>query len=153
MTDAAQQLALAASDGARTEPQVDTIVLRCDRAGSQDVLDADGYLFVTPEYLASMAGMMKDFFDRTYYDVLDRVQGRPYATMVAAGSDGQGAARQVARIAQGWRLRPVAEPLVACTRAQSPEAIRAPKVLGRPELDRAADLGAALAAGLALGVW
>lgn len=153
MTGAARQLAEAAASGARAEPGVDTLVLRCDQAGSQDMLDAHGYLFVSPEYLGSMAGMMKDFFDRTYYDALDRVQGRPYATMVAAGSDGQGAARQIARIAQGWRLRPVAEPLIACTQAQTPEAIRADKVVGRPDLDRAAELGAALAAGLALGVW
>jgi hypothetical protein len=32
---------------------------------------------------------MKDFFDRSYYAVLDRINGRPYATMICAGSDGQ----------------------------------------------------------------
>ena len=31
---------------------------------------------------------------------------------IAAGSDGTNAARQVARICQGWRLTPVGEPLV-----------------------------------------
>ena len=44
---------------------------------------------------------MKDFFDRTYYPVLDQISGRPYATLICAGSDGHNAARQVERIATG----------------------------------------------------
>ena len=43
---------------------------------AEDLLQADGYIFVTPENLASMAGVMKDFFDRTYYAVLERITGR-----------------------------------------------------------------------------
>ena len=96
---------------------------------------------------------MKDFFDRCYYPVLDRLNGRPYALLVAAGSDGTGAARQAARIATGWRLRAVAEPLIVCTRAQTPEAILAPKVVGADDLRRCEELGAALGAGLALGIF
>ena len=46
---------------------------------------------------------MKDFFDRTYYAVLDGINGRPYAALICAGSDGQNAARQIERIATGWR--------------------------------------------------
>lgn len=152
-TDATRQLACAAAQAARGEPAVETVLLRCDLADAPVVRSADGYLFAAPENLASMAGMMKDFFDRTYYEALGRIEGRPYAALVAAGSDGQGAARQIARIAQGWRLRPVAEPLIVCTHAQTPEAIRAIKTVEPADLDRAAELGAALAAGIALGVW
>ena len=117
------------------------------------MLAADGYLFACPENLASMAGVMKDFFDRCYYPVLDRLNGRPYAAMICAGSDGEGAARQIARIATGWRLRAVADPLIICTHAQTPEAILAPKVIPRADLARCEDLGSALAAGLAMGVF
>jgi multimeric flavodoxin WrbA len=45
-----------------------------------------------PENLAAISGLMKDFFDRSYYGVLDRIQGRPYASLVCAGSDGHNAA-------------------------------------------------------------
>ena len=100
-----------------------------------------------------MAGVMKDFFDRTYYPVLGRLEGRPYAAMVCAGSDGQGAVRQIGRIATGWRLRAVAAPLVVITRAQTAEAILAPKVIGAADLLRCREMGAALAAGLAMGVF
>jgi hypothetical protein len=96
---------------------------------------------------------MKDFFYRSYYAVLDRINGRPYATMICAGSDGQNAARQIARIATGWRLRAIAEPLIVCTHAQTPEAILARKHIGAADLERCTELGAAIAAGLASGIF
>jgi multimeric flavodoxin WrbA len=117
------------------------------------VLAADGYLFATPENLAAMSGLMKDFFDRCYYAALDRINGRPYAAMICAGSDGQNALRQLERIATGWRLKSVAPGLIVCTHAQTPERILAPKVIDADALERCAEMGAGLAAGLALGVF
>ena len=123
-------------------------------AGELDkLLDADGYLFCAPENLAAIAGVMKDFFDRSYYPVLGRIEGRPYGQMVCAGSDGENAVRQTARIAQGWRLKPVQEAIIVCTHAQTPEAILAEKVIPEDDLARCRDLGAALAAGLSMGVF
>lgn len=150
-TGGTRQMAEAALAGARAEGEA--LLLHADAAGPEHLLAAGAYLFAAPENLASLAGVMKAFFDRTYYPVLDRLNGRPYAAMVCAGSDGQGAARQLARIATGWRLRPVAEPLIVCTRAQTPEAILAPKSIPESDLARCRELGAALAAGLALGVF
>jgi multimeric flavodoxin WrbA len=103
--------------------------------------------------LAAIAGMMKDFFDRTYYAALGRIEGRGYALMVCAGSDGSGAARQVARIATGWRLRAVAEPLIICTHAETPEAILATKVIPAGDIARCEELGATMAAGMAIGMF
>ena len=100
-----------------------------------------------------MSGVMKDFFDRTFYAVLDRIIGRPYATLICAGSDGGNAARQIARICTGWRLKAVSAPLIVCTHAQTPEKILAPKIIPQQDLDRCAEVGAALAAGLALGMF
>jgi multimeric flavodoxin WrbA len=97
--------------------------------------------------------MLKDFFDRTYYAVLERLNGRPYAVLICAGSDGQNAARQVERIATGWRLKPIAPPLIVCTHAQTAEEILRPKQIGPESLQACADLGAAMATGLALGVF
>lgn len=152
-TGGAEQMARAAADAARAEGGVDVQLVHAARAGAQDVLAADGYLFVTPENLATMAGLMKDFFDRVYYAVLERINGRPYAAMVCAGSDGTGAQRQIERIATGLRLRPVAPPLIVLTHAQTPAAILAPKTIPAAELARCAEVGAALAAGLAAGVF
>lgn len=153
MTGAAEQLARAAADGAASERDVTVRLLRASDARSADVLAADGYLFATPENLASMAGLMKDFFDRIYYDALDRVNGRAYAALIAAGTDGAGAARQIQRIATGLRLKEVAPPTIVRNGAQTPEQIRAVKVVPGPDLETARDLGMALAAGLASGIF
>jgi multimeric flavodoxin WrbA len=153
LTGGTQQMAEAARVGAATDEACTVRLLHAAEAGPQDVLAADGYLFATPENLAAISGQLKDFFDRCYYPVLDRVNGRPYASLVCAGSDGSNAARQMARIATGWRLKAVAEPLIVCTHAQTPEAILAPKHIGADDLERCRALGEALAAGLSLGVF
>jgi multimeric flavodoxin WrbA len=100
-----------------------------------------------------MSGLMKDFFDRNYYAALERLNGRPYGTLVCAGSDGTQAAAQIERIATGWRLRPVAPPLIVCTHAQSPEAILRPKQISAADLARCGELGATLGAGISLGIF
>ena len=146
-------MALAAERGAATEADVRVRRLSAAQAGPQDVLRGDGYLFITPENLAAMSGVMKDFFDRTYYAALDRIAGRPYATLICAGSDGENAARQIARIATGWRLRAIADPLIVCTHAQTPEAILAPKTIGADDVRRCEEIGAGFATGLALGIY
>ena len=153
LTGGTRQMAEAARAGAAGEAACAVRLLHAAQAGPHDVLAADGYVFATPENLAAMSGQLKDFFDRSYYAVLDQVNGRPYASLVCAGSDGSNAARQIARIATGWRLKPVAEPLIVCTHAQTPEAILAPKQIGNEDLERCRALGEALAAGLVLGVF
>ena len=153
MTGGTQQMAHAAARGAADESSVHTRLLRAAEAGPDDVLQSDGYIFATPENLASIAGLMKDFFDRCYYPVLERINGRPYVTLVCAGSDGHNAVRQLERIATGWRLNQVAAPLIVCTHAQTPEDILRAKRIGPLELEQCREIGAALATGLALGVF
>ena len=153
MTDGARQMAQAALEGAMGESNIAVAGMHAAEAAPEELLAADGYIFATPENLASMAGVMKDFFDRCYYPLLDQIQGRPYATMICAGSDGTGAARQIARIVTGWRLKHIAEPLIIITGAQTPEAIAAPKIIGAADLARCEELGAAFAAGLAAGIF
>jgi multimeric flavodoxin WrbA len=145
--------AAAGAQGGSPPAALEVRLLPASAAGPDDVLAADGYLFAMPENLASMAGLMKDFFDRCYYPVLERIGGRPYATLVCAGSDGSNAARQVERIATGWRLKPIAPPLIVRTHADTPAAILRPKQIDPVDLARCAELGATLGAGLALGVF
>ncbi len=135
------------------QKETPTVLKTAREAGPDDLLRADGYIFCAPENLAAIAGVMKDFFDRCYYPVLGRIEGRPYAQMICAGSDGENAARQTARIAQGWRLREVQPPLIVCTHAQTPEEILAEKTIPDDQLSLCQDLGATVAAGLSMGVF
>lgn len=150
-TGGSRQMAEAAFEAARGEAEV--VLKTAAEAGPDDLLAAKGYLFCAPENLAAIAGVMKDFYDRSYYPVLGRIEGRPYAQMVCAGSDGENCARQTARIAQGWRLKPVQEPVIVNLKAQTPEEILAEKTVPEDALARCRELGAALAAGIAMGVF
>ena len=150
-TSATRAMADAARGGASGEGEVRLVA--AEAAEPADLLAAQGYIFACPENLAAMSGAMKEFFDRCYYPVLGRIEGRAYATLIAAGSDGSGAQRQLDRIATGWRLRRVAEPLIVDTAAQSAEAILAPKIVSAADLERCRGLGQALGAGLAMGAF
>jgi multimeric flavodoxin WrbA len=152
-TGGTRQMAEAAAAGAATESGLTTRLQTAAQTTPDDVIGADGYIFATPENLAAIAGMMKDFFDRCYYPALGRINGRPYASLICAGSDGENAARQIARIATGWRVKAIAAPLIICTNAQTPEAILAAKTIPQADLQKCRDMGAALAAGLSLGIY
>jgi multimeric flavodoxin WrbA len=153
LTGGTLQMAQAAAVGASRESNVPVRLETAIAAGPDSLLEASGYLFACPENLAAMAGLMKDFFDRSYYPVLERLQGRPYATLICAGSDGTNAARQIERIATGWRLKAIAAPLIVCTHAQTPEEILRPKQISAADLARCDELGATIAAGLELGIY
>ena len=141
----AEAAAEAAGEGARLLP--------AHEACADDLLDASGYLFVCPENLGSMSGAMKEFFDRTYYPLLGRIEGRAYGTAIAAGSDGRGAQAQIDRIVTGWRLKRVAEPVIVNLGAQTPAAILAEKSLNIDQLSACRQLGGLLGEGLRLGVF
>jgi hypothetical protein len=152
-TGAAQAMAETAWAGASDEGAALVRLLPAVEVGPDDVLAAAGYLFVCPENLGGMTGEMKAFFDRCYYPVLGRIEGRGYATAVAAGTAGQGTEAQIDRIAAGWRLRRVAPSLIVRLGADTPEAIAAPKVVSSNDLQTCRDLGRSLAVGLQLGIF
>ena len=147
-TGGSEALARAAMEGAACAKLIAAAAVT-----PNDLQAAGGYLFVSPENLAALSGAMKEMFDRCYYPCLGRIEGRPYATIICAGSDGENAQRQLDRIATGWRLRRVADPVIVNTAAQTPEAILAPKTIPAARLAEARDLGAALAEGIAAGIF
>jgi multimeric flavodoxin WrbA len=136
----AYALAQAALRGAQGEADVCATMLPALQAGMDDLLAAQALLLVTPEKFGYMAGALKDFFDRTFYPAQGKVAGLPYA-LVVAGNDGSGAVTAVERIARGYPLKAMAEPWV---------------VKGAPtaaDITQAEQLGQALAAGLAAGIF
>ena len=135
------QMAEAVEKGARDEGGVEVIVKRCAEAGPEDLLAADGLILGTPENFGYMSGMMKDFLERVFYACEGKVNGRPWALFVAAGQDGSGAVQSVERIVTGLRLEKKSEAIIAL------------KELPPEKLKECEELGAAFAAGLALGVF
>jgi multimeric flavodoxin WrbA len=126
---------------ARATNAVDVVARRAADATLADLTSADGYLFGTPETFGSMCGMLKDFFERTYYPAHEQLRGRPFALFVCAGNDGSGAVASVQRIARGFGWREVQPALV----------VHSAGVESR--LAECEELGTAMALGLALGVF
>ena len=151
-TDAVRSLVTAMAQAA-SEYNVEVIVLPAVHATAADVERADALIFACPENLASMTGAMKEFFDLNYYPLLGKINGKSYACVIAAGSDGMGAMRQIERIATGLRLKKVVESVLVITHAQTPEAILANKMLSETQRAPAVELARTLAAGLEAGIF
>lgn len=153
-TGASAAMAQAAAEGAKAAaPGIVVDLHAAGEVAAEQVLAASAYLFVCPENLGSMSGAMKEFFDQCYYPVIGRIEGRPYGTIIAAGSDGSGAQRQLDRIVTGWRLKRVVDPLIVQFDAQTPERILAPKQVHDAALQQSRDIGGGLAAGSVMGVF
>ena len=152
-TGASKAMARAAFAGAGGRAGGKARLVRADKVDATQLLAASGYLFCCPENLGAMSGAMKEMFDRTYYALLGKVEGRPYATIIAAGSDGRGAGRQLDTIVTGWRLRRIAEPLIVNFVTQTPEAILANKTVSSDNLLNCHELGSAMVEGLAYGIF
>jgi multimeric flavodoxin WrbA len=110
-----EQMARAVLRGASAKEidAVETRMLRAFEAGVEDLLWADALVLGTPENFGYMSGGMKDFLDRTYYPCEGKLEGMPYSIFVSAGNDGSGAVRAIERIATGYGLRKIQEPLIA----------------------------------------
>ena len=132
----------AALSGARDPAitDVEVVVRPALAAAPLDALEADGYLIAGPVNLGYLAGALKHWFDTIYYPCLDSTAGRPYGALLHANNDATGALRALESITRGLRWRAAQKPVVITGTGSSPA-----------ELDQARELGAALAAGLALG--
>lgn len=138
-----ERLKDAVLEGAR-HPDIEGVTLRClhtSEAGPDDLRWAHGLLLGTPENFGYMSGQLKDFLDRTYYEVEGQLAPLPYSIFVSAGNDGTNAVREIRRIAKGYPFTEVQEPVI---------------VRGEPDetgLERCRELGMALAAGLEAGIF
>ena len=127
--------------GAAREEEISVTLRRTGEATLDDLLHCRAIAIGSPEYFGTMAGMIKDFFDRTYTEAQERTIGLPFVLLVCAGNDGRGAITQMERIAAGYKWRQALEHL---------------RIVGPPaeaDLQAAEELGHTLAAGTALGIF
>lgn len=122
-------------------------------AKPKDFLKCSAYIFICPENLGSLTGAFKEMLDTTYYPLLGQIEGRPYGSIISAGSDGEGAQRQLDRILTGWRLRRVCDPHIVVTGAQTANEIMSEKIPKASDLKVARDMGESFKQGLSLGVF
>lgn len=109
-------------------------------ATAHDVIHADGYILGTPANLGYMSGALKHFFDLIYYPCLEATRRRPYAAYLHGNNDTDGALAAIRKIVTGLQWREVAKP------------VQVNADLDRAALDACRELGATVAASLALDV-
>jgi multimeric flavodoxin WrbA len=137
------RMAEAVIRGADSE-DVDNVEVRVRSAldaNADDLLWCDAFILGTPENFGYMSGAMKYFLDRVYYEVIDKVNGKPFALFIRAGNDGTGAITSLRRILTGLAVKEVQEPvLIAGDFDES-------------RLVECEELGLTIAAGLEAGVF
>ena len=136
-----EKMAHAVAEGVRAIDHTEAVLKKAGDATLEDLLEAHGLAIGTPENFGYMSGMVKDFFDRTFYGAQDRVFRKPYVVFISAGNDGTGALRSIERIAQGYKFKLVYDPVIS--RGS----------LTETDLARCRDLGSVLAAGCQAGIY
>ncbi|NRA22961.1 MAG: flavodoxin family protein [Oleispira sp.] len=109
-----QRLLEAVIKGAK-HPDIANIDVKCINpveTRAEDIKAAQAIIIGTTENLGYMAGLIKDVFDRCYYDCLEHTQGLPFTFYVRAGHDGTGTRKAIETITTGLRWRLVQEPLI-----------------------------------------
>ncbi len=137
------QMADAVIRGARSG-DIDNVEVRTRtalEATARDLLWCDAFILGTPENFGYMSGAMKYFLDRSYYECVDRIDGRPYALFVRAGNDGTGAITSMQRILKGLSAREIQAPVLIAG------------VFDEKRLVECEELGMTVAAGLEAGVF
>jgi flavorubredoxin len=127
--------------GAAKELEIDVVLKKAGDANLADLLDCEAIAIGSPEYFGTMAGMIKDFFDRTFAAAQEKTIGLPFVVFVCAGNDGRGAITQIERIAAGYKWQKVLEHF---------------RVAGAPaekDLAGVEELGQTLAAGVEFGIF
>lgn len=136
-----QRMAEAVAEGARSIEGTTVTLKRAGEATAEDLIAASGVALGTPEYFGTLSGMMKDFFDRTFYPAQEKVFRKPYVVFVSAGNDGSGALNAVERIALGYKFRKVYDPVIAKGRITD------------EVIEKCRELGAVLAGVCDLGIY
>ena len=134
-------MAEAVCQGVESIEGATAILKRAADATLEDLLGCDGLAVGTPENFGYMSGMLKDFFDRTYNEAQDKVFRIPFVVFISAGNDGAGALKSIERIALGYKLKKVFEPVIA--KGKITEDI----------LDKCRELGGTIAGGCQMGIY
>jgi flavorubredoxin len=123
-----EAMAKAVKEGA-VSAGAEVIMKKAADAGADDLLSCDAVVMGTANYFSYEAGMMKDFFDRTFFTLKGKVDGKPYAVFGSFGGGGDVALKSLAKLCDNLGLKNSAD-MVGAQREPSKEMLDACKALG-----------------------
>jgi len=123
-----EKMAKAISEGAASAGATVSLKKAFD-ATADDLLNCDAVIFGTANYFNYMAGAIKDYFDRTFFTLKGKVDGKPYATFGSYGGGREAAMDSLNTMCEKLGLNRVAES-VGAQREPSSEALDECKALG-----------------------
>ena len=101
------------------------MVKTASEAEADDLISCEAICFGTYDYFGYMAGMLKDFFDRTFYPTQGQVDDKMYGMFVTQDGRGFEASESIKEMCRSFKFNQIAEVLL---------------VRGRPNEDSEADL-------------
>jgi flavorubredoxin len=124
-----EAMAKAIAEGARAAG-ANVALKKAVEANAADILNCDAVAIGTPNYFGYMAGMVKDFFDRIWATVREKMADKPYMVFGSYGGGGTVAIGTVEHICDGLKMKKICEALSA-QREPKEENLAACKELGK----------------------
>jgi len=124
-----EAMAKAIAEGAKAAGANVTLKKAVD-ANDADLLGCDAVAIGTPNYFSYMAGMVKDFFDRVWIVVREKLADKPYVAFGSYGGGGTAAIETVEHICDGLKMKRICE-AVSAQREPTAENLAACKELGK----------------------
>jgi multimeric flavodoxin WrbA len=106
-----EALAHSVAEGVESIEGASARVKRVDFATVNDFMSCDAVAFGSPNYFSYMAGLMKDFFDRSL-SIREKVTGKPSAAFTSGGGASDSALLSLEGMISSFRLEKVANGVV-----------------------------------------
>ena len=100
------------------------------KANDADILNCNAVAIGTPNYFSYMAGMVKDFFDRVWATVREKMADKLYVAFGSYGGGGTVAIETVEHICDGLKMKRICD-AVSAQREPTAENLAACKELGK----------------------
>jgi flavorubredoxin len=124
-----EAMAKAVSEGAKAAGAA-VVLKRAVDANAEDILACDIVAIGTPNYFGYMAGLVKDYFDRVWATIRDKVGNKPYVTFGSKGGGSAQALDSVDKICDGLKMIKAFEGILA-TRKPAEEDLAECRELGK----------------------
>lgn len=131
-----EAMARAVAEGASQAPGAEVFMKKAKEATGEDLLGCDAVAFGSPTNFAYMAGALKDFFDRSYFSLRDKVTDKPYAAFVNTGRNIPDALQALENICTTLKLKRATEGVLVHGKP-TPEALNRCRELGRELVSKA----------------